>query len=114
MPTAPKIWNGFGRVGCIKIIHEFETHHLGSPNRDIGIARKIAIDLKGECQHASPGCRGPEVEGAAKDSVGHECKGVCQYCFFEQTLEHPIITANFDGIWKSRKKLVYLDASLLE
>jgi hypothetical protein len=33
---------------------------------------------------------------------------------FEQTLEHPIITANFDGIWKSRKKLVYLDASLLE
>src|SRR4051812_15716499 len=46
MPPLPEIRNGASQVRQIKILHQIETQHPGRANRDVRVAREVAINLE--------------------------------------------------------------------
>ncbi|KAA6303313.1 MAG: hypothetical protein EZS26_000494 [Candidatus Ordinivivax streblomastigis] len=48
MPTSPKFGNIARKIGKSKIAHQIKTKQSGCSYRNIGITRKITIDLESE------------------------------------------------------------------
>ena len=48
MPAAPEPAHRGGEVRAPEILGQRKTHHPGSPYRDVGVPREIAVDLEGE------------------------------------------------------------------
>ena len=61
MPSSPKILYRSRSIWEIEILHQSNAHNSRASNRDIGIAREIAINLKGK-EHRSK-CHSKAVEG---------------------------------------------------
>ena len=46
MPSSPKLRNGVGQIGAIKILGQVYTEQSGNPQGDIRVGREVEIDLQ--------------------------------------------------------------------
>lgn len=48
MPTPPKLGDATAEVWQVEVAHQSNSEQLGSTDGDVGIARKVSVDLEGE------------------------------------------------------------------
>ena len=48
MPSCPKFLDASCLIRAVKVLHEADTHYTRTADSDIGITRKVTIDLYGE------------------------------------------------------------------
>ena len=70
MPAAPKLGNALGKVGAVEVAHQTDAEKLGRAHSHVGIAREIAVNLKGKAENAHPKVGGGNGVGVGKDIVG--------------------------------------------
>ena len=70
VPAAPEI-TGIGReVGHAEVDRKIDAHQVGKPARDIGVARKIAVNLQGESIDPEQDVPAVILGGGVEDLIG--------------------------------------------
>src|SRR5215471_13464200 len=73
MPPLPKFAQGARNIGIVEVLEELEAKHPGKPDRHVGIARKIEIDLKGVANDTDPSVPACECFGRYGKSTIGDC-----------------------------------------
>ena len=64
MPAAPEVPQGLRQIGAAEVLTELNAQKLRVAQGDIGIAREVAVDLKGEkqrCEQQRPAAAGRHI-----------------------------------------------------
>ena len=86
VPAAPKIPEGLGDVGVIKILKKLEAEHLSQPHGHVRVTGKVEIDLQGVADRPKPGIRRGQLAGRQRENlVCGECNRVGDEDFFGQS-----------------------------
>src|SRR6185437_11780125 len=88
VPSAPELGHRSRGIRAIEVGHEPNAQHSGGSYRDVGVTRKVAIDLDCKsisCNH-EPGTT-PRLRMAV-DRIDDHRDSVCNNHFFEHAPEH--------------------------
>src|SRR3954447_9826173 len=55
VPAPPEVLDRHGRVGIVEVLRKAEAKHARNPDRHVGIAGEIEIDLQRVADDAEPG-----------------------------------------------------------
>ena len=90
MPTPPELGNRHRKIGCVEVLHEPESHDLCTAKGDVGIARKVVVDLKSEEQGAQGQGQTACFRGGIEQPVDHGRKTVGYDYLFEHAHGHEL------------------------
>src|ERR1700678_976818 len=87
MPAVPKLTYRTRKVGPAKVRCELKSHNPRQPNRDVGIAREITIDLNREHPCCKQKYNARKTVGMCIDHVHKWCDSVSDHHLLKKTPE---------------------------
>jgi len=88
VPAPPEFGDGAREIGPVEILLQIKAEGSRHPDGDVGIARKIAVDLEGKKERSHQIGRPAVGVGVVKDGVDIDGQPVGHDQFFEKTPEH--------------------------
>jgi|ERR1039458_10150928 hypothetical protein len=92
MPAFPKLRDGFCEIRAVKVVHQAKAHDLGGTDSDVGVTRKIAVNLKGKEHGGDDQGESSKAVGIVIHRVDGDGEAISNDNFFEQTPDHQFQT----------------------
>ncbi len=95
VPASPEFRDAFGFVRVFEVFCEMKTEEFAEPDRHIGVAAEIKIDLEGKADRTEPGRQHGHVRSAyaVADFLPKCADGVGEDYLFSETDHKPVQSA---------------------
>ena len=82
----------FAKYGRLKVVHQAKAHDLGGTDSDVGVTRKITVNLKGKEDGGNDQGKSSKAVGIVILRVDSDGEAISNDNFFEQTPDHQFQT----------------------